>query len=150
MVFQPGWYPDPAKRHDHRWWDGTTWSDAVSDGGEGSDDPLGPPPAGLIAWLGPEMTQPAARVAVSDEVPRFKIWAFALLSALFLILRAGSSHIVLPLGLAFAVACWVETGRVLRSLDESQSSLRQEMIAARVVSTAALALCAFGTLSNYL
>lgn len=36
----PGWHPDPAGRHDHRWWDGTTWTDHVSDAGTPGTDPL--------------------------------------------------------------------------------------------------------------
>lgn len=36
----PGWHPDPAGRHEHRYWDGATWSDQVSDGGVVAIDPL--------------------------------------------------------------------------------------------------------------
>jgi len=28
-----GWYADPHGRHEHRWWDGSTWTDNVSDAG---------------------------------------------------------------------------------------------------------------------
>jgi uncharacterized protein YxjI len=28
----PGWHPDPYARHAHRYWDGTAWTDKVSDG----------------------------------------------------------------------------------------------------------------------
>jgi len=35
-----GWYPDPLRRHDHRHWSGTGWTDDVSDGGVRSRDPL--------------------------------------------------------------------------------------------------------------
>lgn len=36
-----GWYADPAGRHGHRWWDGTGWTDRVSDGGVEGTDPVG-------------------------------------------------------------------------------------------------------------
>jgi putative membrane protein len=36
----PGWFPDPAGRHQHRWWDGTRWSDHVADQGRAGVDPL--------------------------------------------------------------------------------------------------------------
>ncbi len=36
----PGWHPDPTGRHDHRWWDGSTWTDHVSDAGTPGTDPL--------------------------------------------------------------------------------------------------------------
>lgn len=35
------WHPDPVGRHQFRWWDGQRWTDAVSDDGATSTDPLG-------------------------------------------------------------------------------------------------------------
>ncbi|HWJ62254.1 MAG TPA: DUF2510 domain-containing protein [Acidimicrobiales bacterium] len=37
-----GWYTDPAGRHEHRWWDGHRWTDAVSTAGVTATDPAGP------------------------------------------------------------------------------------------------------------
>ena len=34
------WHPDPTGRHEHRWWNGTTWTDQVADGGVAATDPL--------------------------------------------------------------------------------------------------------------
>ena len=34
------WHPDPSGRHQHRLWDGTQWSDQVSDDGVISTDPV--------------------------------------------------------------------------------------------------------------
>jgi hypothetical protein len=34
-----GWYPDPSRRHEFRYWDGTRWSPQVSDGGLATTDP---------------------------------------------------------------------------------------------------------------
>ena len=34
-----GWYPDPAGRHAHRWWDGRAWSLHLSDTASGPGDP---------------------------------------------------------------------------------------------------------------
>ena len=36
----PDWYPDPAGRHQHRYWDGQTWTDQVADHGRQSTDPV--------------------------------------------------------------------------------------------------------------
>ena len=37
------WHPDPTGRHELRYWDGTQWSEHVSDGGVQSTSPLSPP-----------------------------------------------------------------------------------------------------------
>jgi|GEM_PF-3601646 len=34
-----GWLPDPAGRHELRYWDGLRWTSNVSDGGSQSNDP---------------------------------------------------------------------------------------------------------------
>lgn len=37
---QPGWYRDPNQRHEHRWWDGSSWTSFVGDRGITAVDPL--------------------------------------------------------------------------------------------------------------
>jgi len=37
------WYPDPAGRHEYRWFDGTQWTDHVSSHGRQSVDPVSGP-----------------------------------------------------------------------------------------------------------
>ncbi len=41
---EANWLPDPHGRHEYRYWDGTAWSDQVSDGGVVSTDPPGDAP----------------------------------------------------------------------------------------------------------
>lgn len=36
----PGWYADPLRRYDHRYWDGTDWTEHVSRAGVRETDPL--------------------------------------------------------------------------------------------------------------
>lgn len=36
----PSWQPDPSGRHQYRYWDGTSWTEHVSDSGQQSTDPL--------------------------------------------------------------------------------------------------------------
>ena len=36
----PGWFPDPVRRFPLRYWDGTTWTPAVSDGTSTGHDPM--------------------------------------------------------------------------------------------------------------
>lgn len=35
----PAWYPDPSGRHDHRWFNGSTWTADVADDGQRGYDP---------------------------------------------------------------------------------------------------------------
>ncbi len=37
----PGWHADPAGRFEHRWWDGTRWTEHVASGGVPGVDPPG-------------------------------------------------------------------------------------------------------------
>lgn len=39
----PNWYPDPAGKHEYRWYDGTNWTDQVSSHGKQSVDPIAAP-----------------------------------------------------------------------------------------------------------
>ncbi len=36
----PGWYPDPLKQHELRWWDGKAWVGKVNDAGVVASTPL--------------------------------------------------------------------------------------------------------------
>ena len=65
----PGWYSDPGRRHDHRYWDGTAWTEHVSTAGEASIAPVIPPdwypdPTGRFHWrywTGHEWTEHVSR-----------------------------------------------------------------------------------------
>jgi len=51
----PDWYPDPARRYDHRYWDGTGWTEHVSTAGVPTTAPVTPPdwypdPTGRFDW----------------------------------------------------------------------------------------------------
>jgi hypothetical protein len=51
-----GWHPDPRGRHEHRYWDGSQWTDHVSDKGEQSQDPFAAEEAKEVqAPIGPSM-----------------------------------------------------------------------------------------------
>lgn len=48
MSSPAAWHTDPTGKHDHRWWDGTKWTEHVADAGESKIDHLAPgdmPPA---------------------------------------------------------------------------------------------------------
>jgi hypothetical protein len=42
-----GWLPDPTGKHEYRFWDGSEWTEDVSDGGQVGRDSLAPPPPNL-------------------------------------------------------------------------------------------------------
>jgi Domain of unknown function (DUF4328)/Protein of unknown function (DUF2510) len=51
----PGWYDDPGRRFDHRYWDGSAWTEHVSTDGRPSIAPSTPPdwypdPTGRFHW----------------------------------------------------------------------------------------------------
>jgi uncharacterized protein YxjI len=56
-----GWYPDPAGRHEHRYWDGAQWTDHVSSHGRQSVDP--PTGAGAV----PTVNRPAEKITRDVE-----------------------------------------------------------------------------------
>ena len=35
-----GWHPDPTGKHDHRYWDGSQWTEHIADAGVAGTDPL--------------------------------------------------------------------------------------------------------------
>jgi Domain of unknown function (DUF4328)/Protein of unknown function (DUF2510) len=55
IVDGPGWYADPSGHFDHRYWDGTSWTEHVSTAGQPSTAPVTPPdwypdPTGEFHW----------------------------------------------------------------------------------------------------
>jgi hypothetical protein len=68
-----GWYPDPSRAHEVRYFDGAGWTDHVCDAGAASEEPLEPKPPGLLAWSPPQgvvqsATASPALVALAPEV----------------------------------------------------------------------------------
>jgi hypothetical protein len=65
----PGWYPDPSGAFDHRYWDGTTWTEHVSRAGVADTAPVVPAdwypdPTGRFHWrywTGHEWTEHVSR-----------------------------------------------------------------------------------------
>lgn len=44
------WSPDPTGRHQLRYWDGSAWTDHVSDAGVAGTDPIGAPPGQPVGY----------------------------------------------------------------------------------------------------
>jgi hypothetical protein len=66
-----GWYPDPAGRHEQRWYDGTAWTDHVVDGGARAEDPLAPraAPSGPMAAPPPVAASACTTCGGADLMP---------------------------------------------------------------------------------
>lgn len=60
----PGWFPDPLGRHEHRYFNGSSWTADVADAGERFVDPYGaqPRPLGFDA---PQSPRPTGRNGVA-------------------------------------------------------------------------------------
>ncbi|MCU1344552.1 MAG: hypothetical protein JWL70_818 [Acidimicrobiia bacterium] len=56
------WYPDPTSRHEHRYWDGTGWTDHVSDHGVQATDPVAGPPVAEVVSINARPEQIASQV----------------------------------------------------------------------------------------
>ena len=85
MSSPPGWHPDPAGRHELRWWDGSTFTDQVADGGVTSTDPGGGPvaPSAANPMLPPDLT---GRRASKLPVILAAVGAFVVVLALLFLL----------------------------------------------------------------
>jgi lysylphosphatidylglycerol synthetase-like protein (DUF2156 family) len=53
LTWDPGWFPDPTGRHDHRWWDGAAWTAHVADAGVAGHDALDAPGTGTGTGTAP-------------------------------------------------------------------------------------------------
>src|SRR5687768_16660972 len=60
----PGWQPDPTGRHDYRYWDGSRWTDDVSDAGATPVDPIGGAPE-------PTAVQPSVPPGYGEPPPAY-------------------------------------------------------------------------------
>jgi Protein of unknown function (DUF2510) len=111
-----GWYPDPARVDELRYFDGQSWTDQVADAGKVDHVALGTPPPGLIGWPPPEvMTLSATGLPPLAEVPRVKMWILAVLSLSWFWWGTAPSRTVLPIGVLFAVWCWHTTSDAFSS-----------------------------------
>ena len=95
----PGWFPDPTRRHDHRWWDGTAWTAHVADAGVAGIDELDGP-----ATLGGDVGERRAPVASTLRAGGRDPVAVAALTVSI----GGLAFVVVPgLGLVLPVAAIV-------------------------------------------
>ncbi|MEY2589979.1 MAG: hypothetical protein QOJ67_1963 [Acidimicrobiaceae bacterium] len=65
-----GWQQDPSGRHEYRYWDGSAWTDNVSDSGATSVDPLAPAgaPDAVPATQSMPTSPPTAPISMPEPV----------------------------------------------------------------------------------
>ncbi len=61
------WHPDPTGRHELRYWDGTQWTEHVSDSGVQSTSPLSPPAEPQAEYGTHAAATPEAETPTADE-----------------------------------------------------------------------------------
>ncbi len=65
----PGWHPDPMGRFEHRYWDGSGWTEHVSTAGSQSSDPLSAPPEEHAEKRTPAVPAEAPEDEAGDRPP---------------------------------------------------------------------------------
>ena len=87
-----GWYQDPSRRHEHRWWNGTEWTAhvitlglrSIDDGGEA-------PPESRVAVEPVQSASPEPAATAAAGEPRrwpLTVWVLVLVGAGLLVLGA--------------------------------------------------------------
>jgi len=96
----PGWYADPYRRHEYRYWNGQTWSEHVGDHGQTFVDPPGERPPQAASMPAPTAAQPggpvptyaapwAAPAATAQAAPKRRATPILLAGVVVVALVAG-------------------------------------------------------------
>ncbi|MBS1908029.1 MAG: DUF2510 domain-containing protein [Actinobacteria bacterium] len=73
-----GWHPDPSGQHEFRYWDGSTWTEHVSDDGQQGTAPLVPP--------APPIAEPTAVEGMPKKRKKWPLVALAAVLAVILLI----------------------------------------------------------------
>jgi hypothetical protein len=92
-----GWYPDPAGRAEHRWWDGASWTTSIASGSVASIDLLGLPIALPPGEPATPPEQLGTRAADGDpNAPR--PWLLAALAVAIVVVLTAALALVVHAG----------------------------------------------------
>ena len=97
---QPGWAADPTGIHEHRYWEGTRWSDFAADAGVEVDDPIDDFAA----------RDTSAAEVVDDVVSSRWRWWLPLLAPLILIVGESIWRVTQDAGIFYGASWLVTTG----------------------------------------
>jgi hypothetical protein len=143
-----GWYPDPERGHEYRYYDGSLWTAHVADQGQVAHAPIGAP--GLrtraedpVYPVHPVHTplgglRPGGWLPL---VPRFKMWALVVLSPFIFWITLNGHRLVVPIGIACALWCWHTTNDVYVAHRRASSPAVSEIRTARYLALALAAFC---------
>ena len=67
---ESGWFADPSRRHTYRFWDGTRWTNQVSDGGAAGIDPVDMDEASATTPPAPGTQAPSTAPTPPAEIPQ--------------------------------------------------------------------------------
>lgn len=93
-IYGPGWYPDPYRRQQLRWWDGTQWTHHASTNGFALiDDPT--EPGGHAPPPSPEPDRLPSSLLHEPVLGPAPLWLFALVFGLTALIVLGAIVLVL-------------------------------------------------------
>jgi hypothetical protein len=137
-----GWYRDPERGHEYRYYDGSLWTPHVADHGLVSEAPIRAP--GLR--VRDEYPVHAALGGLRPGgwlpmVPRFKMWALVVLSPFIFWATVNGHRFVVPIGIPCALWCWVATSDAYEAHRRASSPAVSEIRTARYLALAFAAFC---------
>ncbi|HEY3724539.1 MAG TPA: DUF3761 domain-containing protein [Acidimicrobiia bacterium] len=92
-----GWYADPLARHEHRYWDGSAWTENVATAGMASTDPLDAGAEPTVQQEPVDGSAPGAAVPMVTTSNRrtgwraLPVWAWAVVGAIVLFVGIGAA-----------------------------------------------------------
>lgn len=139
---QPGWFPDPNGRHEHRYFNGRAWTADVADGGQRSIDPLGAGPTPVAPGPPPGALPPVPPVPPAAE--RGGLATASLVCGIIGVLLAWIPFLVVG-GVVLAILALVFGIKTLRR-GTTVGGAHGKSIAGVVLGVIGLALAVLGTI----
>ena len=113
-MLDEGWYPDPNRRHELRWFDGEHWTTAVMDGGQAAQDDPSP-----LAAPGAPVRIPTAPAPAPQRAPGRGLSGYAIAAIVGGLLAAATLVVAIV-----AVVAGVN------SANKARLALRRALVAA--------------------